>query len=461
MSKVPEVPPFRFARRERPRSLGLLPLLAAIFTAITLALTSPGVSSASPTTVAAPPSAAPSAPRMAGLPPGAQLPDDGPSTAIFPPQNIPLRFNHAKHVSMGTLCTTCHADVATSDSAKDSLLPTGQTCDGCHGSDHSQPSAVLAGTEARGQCAFCHLGYAAGDGNRVAPIDVPRPNMHFTHKKHLAKGMTCAACHGDVASQEVATRAQMPRMAGCLGCHQMPDSAGAHTAKSACTTCHLRELGEGAHPPEETLRGEGGRIRTVFPSGVLTPPQWFHDAQHTPDWIMRHREVAAADSAFCANCHTENYCTNCHDGRVRPRDIHPADFISMHPIEARMGTEKCTACHQEQSFCLTCHMRLGISMSGPPGVREAGRFHPPKAIWSDTPQQPGSHGFEAERNLNACVSCHTERDCVTCHGGIGIGGGFNPHRAGFMSTCQTQFRRNPRPCLVCHEPGESALAECR
>jgi hypothetical protein len=194
---------------------------------------------------------------------------------------------------------------------------------------------------------------------------------------------------------------------------------------------------------------------------VLKPPRWLHDAEHDPGWLSRHRQIAADDSPFCGNCHTEDFCTDCHDGRTRPRDIHPADYISMHPIEARMETQRCSACHEEQSFCLTCHMRLGITMTGPPGVRESGRFHPPKTIWSDAPRQPGHHAFEAERNLNACVSCHTERDCVVCHGGVGIGGGFNPHRAGFASGCSAQLRRNPRPCLVCHEPGERALAECR
>ena len=363
---------------------------------------------------------------------------------------------------MGVPCTTCHAAAPMSDTAKDSLLPAPTTCDGCHGTDHSNPNAVLPGSGTRGACAFCHLGYAPSDGNLVAPIDIPRPNLIFTHRKHLAQGFKCAQCHGEVGQLELATRDQLPRMEGCFGCHQQPDSAGAHAAKSTCTTCHLRELGEGQlHPASESLRSSGGRIRTVFTTGVLKPPQWLHDAQHTPDWIQRHREVAASDSQFCANCHTEDYCTNCHDGRVRPRDIHPADFISMHPIEARMATQKCTACHQEQSFCLTCHMRLGITMSGPQGVREAGRFHPPKSLWSDAPVTPAHHGFEAERNLNACVSCHTERDCVTCHGGAGIGAGFNPHRAGFQATCTAQFRRNPRPCLVCHEPQESVLAECR
>jgi len=455
-----------------PRNLGVFPLIAALLAAIVVAFLDPTATSAAP----AVPAAASNLPRVTGvsampddapvpaalLPPGADSPDDGPSPAIFPPQKMTLRFNHRWHTTMGVQCTTCHQNVPNSESVKFSLIPVPTTCDGCHGTDHSNPNAVLAGTATRGQCAFCHLGYAPGDGNHVAPLEMPRPNLNFTHKKHLAQGFKCTQCHGEVGQLELATRDQLPRMAGCFNCHQAPDSAGPHAAKSTCTICHLRETGEGPiHQTAETREASGGRMRTVFATGELKPPQWLHDSQHTPDWIQRHRQVAAADSQFCANCHTEDYCTNCHDGRVRPRSIHPSDYISMHPIEARMATQKCTSCHQEQSFCLTCHMRLGITMSGPTAARESTRFHPPKATWSDAPVTPAHHGFEAERNLNACVACHTERDCVTCHGGAGIGAGFNPHRAGFMATCSTQFRRNPRPCMVCHQPGESNLAECR
>ncbi|HEV8548740.1 MAG TPA: hypothetical protein VGQ57_06930, partial [Polyangiaceae bacterium] len=79
--------------------------------------------------------------------------------------------------------------------------------------------------------------------------------------------------------------------------------------------------------------------------------------------------------------------------------------------------------------------------------------------------------WEAERNLNACVSCHTERDCVSCHataamGGIGSGlpsgsgRGTDPHPPGFISRCGRALRQNPRPCLTCHDPGDRALTEC-
>ena len=32
---------------------------------------------------------------------------------------------------------------------------------------------------------------------------------------------------------------------------------------------------------------------------------------------------------------------------------------------------------------------------------------------------------------------------------------------GFLGGCATQMRRNPRPCFVCHEPGDPHLSQCR
>lgn len=389
---------------------------------------------------------------LAWLPPGAFADDTGPSAAVFPPQKLTIRFNHRLHVgSEHVACETCHSAAKTSHSARDTLLPNPVLCDGCHGSSHANLDKVSAGSGESGQCAFCHVGYREGDGNRVAKLVIPAPNLVFDHQKHAARNIKCQQCHGDVEQLELATRDQMPRMRGCIGCHQHPDAASRGDAKSACETCHIKATGA----------AEGGRLRTTFASGTMNPPRWLHNARHGADFIERHKYVAANDSQFCASCHKEEYCVACHDGRVRPRSIHPADYLNMHATEARLATQKCTSCHREQSFCLQCHQRLGVSMSGPTGAREAGRFHPPKQEWSDAPRRPGHHAFEAMRNLNACVSCHVERDCVICHGGAGIGGGFNPHGGGFVGGCATQLRRNPRPCYVCHEPGAPALQRCQ
>lgn len=423
-------------------------LFVATMISVVLALTMDAKSEETPPAVDVP---------LKLLPPGAETHDPGPSTAIFPPQTITIRFDHKLHARGQKLaCTTCHVNATTSHASSDDLLPKGTRCDDCHGTSHANLDAVKAGPDADGKCALCHTGYREGDGNKVEKMVVPAPHLRFDHQKHAARNIGCQQCHGDVQELELATRDQLPRMRGCVRCHQHPDvEARGNTqnaqgdAKASCDTCHLMDT---SGKP---------KMQTKFSSGTLTPPSWMLGANHTPDFLQRHKWIAGSDSAFCANCHAEDECVACHDGRVRPRSIHPNDYLSMHATEARLAMQKCTSCHREQSFCLGCHQRLGVTMSGPADVHESGRFHPPKSIWSDPPRKPGHHAFEAMRNLDACVSCHVERDCVVCHGGQGIGGGFNPHSAGFVGGCATQLRRNPRPCYVCHEAGDTALQRCR
>jgi hypothetical protein len=216
-------------------------------------------------------------------------------------------------------------------------------------------------------------------------------------------------------------------------------------ARGGCDNCHVTE--------------RGGVMKTAFASGKLVPPRWLHDSGHGPDWIVRHREVAGNDSQFCSSCHSEKDCTDCHDGRVRPRKVHPNDWISMHPTAARQNSPRCTSCHRTQSFCVSCHQRAGVTLSGPyAAFAGRGRFHPPKAVWTDPPRTAGHHAWEAQRD---CAMCHATARV----GGRGPGGiqgqGTNPHPSDFRSRCRTALHKNARPCLVCHDPADPQLLECR
>jgi hypothetical protein len=238
-------------------------------------------------------------------------------------------------------------------------------------------------------------------------------------------------------------------MAGCLPCHSLGGEAQGG-ARGECTTCHLAQA--------------DGRIQTAFAAGNLVPPRWLHGAAHDADWSERHKTVAADDSAFCGSCHTTTECTDCHDGKVRPRKVHPNDWLSMHPQAARTDNPRCSSCHAEATFCGDCHRRTGVARDAPSGNRPTGRrFHPPPSEWTTAPRGPGHHAWEAMRNLNACVSCHSERDCVTCHATKGLRGGqgVNPHPAGFLDRCGAALRKNPRPCYVCHQSGAGELRACR
>jgi hypothetical protein len=380
------------------------------------------------------------------LPPGAAS-SPVPSAAIFPPQSFALRFDHRRHVKGLHLgCVSCHAAAKTSDSAAERVLPKAvDACDGCHGTDHRDLGAVKAGAAPLGACASCHE-MKAGE---VARVVAPPANLRFSHKKHFARNIGCGQCHGAVGELGLAGREQLPRMPGCLTCHELTGPAQGG-AKGDCPTCHL-------------VRSDGKLVQS-FAAGTLVPSRWLRGAEHGPDWTERHRYVAADDSAFCGSCHKAQECTDCHDGRVRPRSIHPNDFLSMHPIAARQDSPRCTSCHQEQTFCADCHRRTGVARDVASGNRPAGRrFHPPPAEWTTAPRGPNHHAWEAMRNLNACVSCHTERDCATCHATKGVSGGqgVSPHPAGFAAVCGGALRKNPRPCLVCHVSGDRFLGTCR
>jgi len=384
------------------------------------------------------------------MPPGSKS-SPIPSDEIFPPQELTIRFNHKKHSGeLKQACKVCHAGAYASVDASDSLMPKpNETCDNCHDVDHSDLRNVKPGTDPNGQCTFCHLGDSAGAGGKVARMVIPKPNLRFPHKKHLDRNVQCGQCHGRVEELELATRDQLPRMAGCFTCHQMSGAAQGD-AKGNCDNCHLTD--------------PNGKLAVQFGAGMLIPPTWMHNAGHTADWIERHKSIAADDSSFCGSCHTNTFCTDCHDGKVRNRKVHPNDWLSMHPEAARQDNPRCTSCHAEQTFCGDCHRRVGVARDSASGTRPEGRrFHPDAAIWTTGPRSSSHHAWEAERNLNACVSCHTERDCATCHATKGVSGGqgVNPHPLGFASSCGTAFLKNPRPCLVCHQAGDENLRTCK
>lgn len=398
-----------------------------------------------------------------GLPPFATSGDGGPSLAIYPPQVVPLLFDHRRHVQqLGMSCTACHDTTARSTSSRDRLLPAGTRCDSCHGTDHRDRSRVTSQAgNPLSSCGACHKGHSGKANEPVARVQIPPPNLKFSHAAHAAQGMACVQCHGEVGEVALASRAQLPRMRACLTCHkgEGPALPGTSQAPSgACATCHLTR---------------GGKMITQFASGSLEPPAWLGGAEHDPDWLRRHASVAGNDSRFCANCHSESSCAACHDGRVRPRNVHPNDFLSMHPVAARQNDASCTSCHRQQSFCLSCHQRAGVTQSGAFGnAAGRGRVHPPKAVWTDGPRTSRHHAWEAQRNLNACASCHVERDCVLCHGtagvgarasglGAGSGRGMSPHPNGFRARCGRALRQNARPCLVCHRPEDASLQQCR
>lgn len=367
-------------------------------------------------------------------PPGARQ-SPTPSEEVFPPASVPLNFQHDKHAALS--CAFCHSGARTSDRAGDSLrADPSTTCDTCHASDH----AGVRNLPSPEPCATCHTGEIDSEMRRVARVIKPPPNLHFSHKVHADRNIACGHCHGQVEKTGTPSRDLLPRMAGCVGCHH---GRSATSAPASCDTCHI-------------TTASTGQLETVFSTGRLLPPSWMAGAEHVPGFAMNHRQAAAENSQLCANCHDEPMCASCHAGSARPQRIHPGDFLSVHGQAAKLDSPRCVSCHQMQSFCGDCHRRLGVSESGPSGEGR-GRFHPPTTVWTT------GHAREAQRNLTACVSCHTESDCTGCHASRGNrgGAGISPHGPRFAGNCSAPLRKNPRACLVCHDLRSPELERCR
>jgi len=445
------------------RSVSYLAVIAAAAAAAALGAVAGLASAASPATTEAAPEA-PVAPPT-------------PSPLIYPAQSIPIRFDHAQHARLGATCEGCHTAAARSTAAADELIPGEAACRGCHKIDRADPTKAVPAGQGAARCDACHID---SNGNGWLPaltmdggvalqpprVDLARPNLKFNHRLHASRGIGCALCHTAAAGQGMVTRDDLPMMASCLGCHDGKQS----TAR--CGACHLTE-------PDGRLRVQLTTPATIAAggTGLLQPSGSLRgfDA-HGPTFRRDHAQ-AGRDEKYCLTCHRRNDCIDCHGGVVRPPDIHPADYVSLHVGDARRNVPDCSSCHRLQTFCVGCHQRTGVApdaTGGQPGVRATNpfgtgtgvkQFHPPgwardtAGVVIATPR-PDSHSVQAKRNIRTCVSCHREESCLACHStDPARGPTVSPHGPNFGGTSRCRFlsARNQRVCLKCHALGSAQL----
>jgi hypothetical protein len=375
------------------------------------------------------------------------------SPAIYPPQRLPITFDHGQHLRAGADCLTCHDRARKSQKAADWNLPAHPECEACH---DLKAAARGRKTDPPSACSTCHPGFDPTVMREPHRLQAPAANLRFDHQVHASRKIDCRTCHGPMEQVALATVAQLPKMRTCLQCHD------GQAAPSRCTTCHL------AAP-------SGGRLLTSFPSGDLLPmPRNPFGVDHGPRFEFTHGARATAARATCAQCHAEADCQSCHDGIRKPLSVHPNDFISLHPVQARQNVLRCESCHRMQSFCATCHERTGLSKEADPALLRGGGqgpVHPNLAEWvgllpdNRVVVGPRHHGIQAARDLRTCISCHREETCVQCHSSTSTGrlGGRRvvPHPPGFRDLCKRAAALNDRPCLICHREDDASMQACR
>lgn len=388
---------------------------------------------------------------------GEQLPEvdwEGPADS---PDN--LDFTHAGHPELD--CVNCHQQ-PDAETAMAIEGPIPSQCYQCHAPEAEEHYAFEV------DCAQCHLPVTeAVDLSAAQVADFPRPAWHgvedflWVHgERARSDEADCAVCHArescercHLAPEDVPAIASLgsdPRIAALVRdepgewpeppSHESEEWTFAHPDDARediaeCASCHTRQSCETCHgenrpavasalPDARPDGPQGVRVTQVMPVG------------HEETFFDRHGTAAAIGVPDCAACHAEKECVSCHDGVERP-SFHPLDFVVRHGAEAFATRTECSACHAREAFCRDCHTGVGIAASG----RSDAAFHDAQPDWLL------AHGQAARQDLESCVACHQERQCLRCHSARS-GWRVSPHGPDFDPGHVAD--KSTQSCGICH-----------
>lgn len=122
----------------------------------------------------------------------------------------PIYFSHKHHVKDdGIDCRYCHTSVENSGYAG---LPPTETCMSCHSQIWNNASV----TEPIRQS------WASGESIKWTKVHDLPDFVYFNHSIHIAKGVGCSTCHGQINEMPWVYKVNTLYMNWCLNCHRNP-----------------------------------------------------------------------------------------------------------------------------------------------------------------------------------------------------------------------------------------------
>ncbi len=314
---------------------------------------------------------------------------------------------------------------------------------------------------------------------------VKRDVLRFSHKRHM-DAAECTDCHKGAAKS--AAKAALPRMSQCLTCHEdqqdnckmchsNPDAAvpvkqeasrfhfshAKHMkrVKNGCLTCHANISKDLKHRPftghqavvcmkchvhrQDLARSRCTRCHKDM---AKLPPRRVAEYAHRDILITGKHTVAPGGEKTCVQCHDRHFCTDCHakSTRLKPELkfpqrvgmnlVHRGNYETRHRFDARRNPQSCMKCHS-RTYCVDCHEKRGVRTAQ--GLLQ----DPHPAGWVQ------SHGPAARANILRCAACHdrgAKSNCVRCH----ATGGIDPHPPSWKWRNKSSAKINSKMCRICH-----------
>ncbi len=130
---------------------------------------------------------------------------------VHDPLEQPVPFSHKHHVGDdGIDCRYCHASVEKSAFAG---IPPLSTCMTCHSQLYTDQPALAPLLEA----------FRTGIPLHWQRLHKLPDFVYFNHAIHIAKGIGCQSCHGQIDKMPLTARVAPLTMQWCLECHREPE----------------------------------------------------------------------------------------------------------------------------------------------------------------------------------------------------------------------------------------------
>jgi hypothetical protein len=138
----------------------------------------------------------------------------------------PIQFPHVMHVTLGVQCLYCHPGALRGPSPG---LPTEQKCWGCH------QQITVRNSEVNKLIDYVK----ANKPIQWVPVAIVPDFVYFSHRPHIAGGLNCEDCHGEISQMTVAVPQKM-NMGWCLACHRsrFANDPVRLTKLTDCENCH-------------------------------------------------------------------------------------------------------------------------------------------------------------------------------------------------------------------------------
>lgn len=127
------------------------------------------------------------------------------------PVEQPVPFSHQHHVGgLGIDCRYCHTTVENSSFAN---IPPTKTCMNCHAQIWNTSPTLEPVRES----------YRTNQSIRWVRVHDLPDYVYFNHSIHVAKGIGCTTCHGQVNRMPLTWQEASLQMEWCLNCHRHPE----------------------------------------------------------------------------------------------------------------------------------------------------------------------------------------------------------------------------------------------